>query len=492
MRYATNYDGASTALPVALSVKNELQTVPFAGTDHDEMSFDYLKTIPAYYTTVNWQTTDLKEALLGSFDVGGNMSVDHNYGGATATTFLPCTVPWVCYAMYRGSVTLTIKAVKTEFHSGRIMLSFAPNAGYTAGAGTLNIDNTSYLHRAVIDVRQGNQWVFNIPYCSGTQWRTDGDTNLAYGTVYFHVIDPLVGPPTVSTSINLLVEVSGGEDLEYAFPTGTTYGPASVATLQSGTMDSCLKYVDTLGAATVSTESMAPTALCIGEKATSFRQLLKRAMFVPRTVNTFPAAYVTVVPYVNEVSYIAAGSVTVSSAAMDVYSLCASMYGFVRGSIRTALVATNDPDNSHKGCLTYVQTLPGGTTYTRLFNISTSDNYSTAGPNRLNGNLMAINENDSNLVYSNVQTPGYMSNGAIACADLLTTFVASAPVTYPVANSTAPRYVVNSTFIPTSGATNNDMPNLLRSGADDMSFGMFISTVPMYLIGGSVINNWTA
>lgn len=492
MRYATNYDGATTAMPLSLSCKNEVQTVPFAGTEHDEMSFDYIKSIPAFYARYEWSTATAKESLIGSFALSGGMSVSHNYGGASATTFLPCGLASNFFSMYRGSLTVTIKAVKTEFHSGRYMISFIPNGGYDTTAGVNNFNNTDFLHRAIVDVREGNQWVFNIPYSSSVQWRSLGDTNYSYGTVQLHVVDPLVAPTSVASSIVFLIEISGGEDLEYAQPIGSTLAPATVATIQAGNMESCLKYVDTLGNNTPSTASLAPAALCIGEKFTSYRQLLKRVSMLAPTINYPPANYMTVIPYANEVSYITAASVVTASVAADNFSVLASMFGLARGSVRMSLYNTNDPDNIFKGTLTYVQPLAFGSAIPRMITTGTTDNYSSGGARRLNGHLLAMNENDSNLVISNVQVPSYVSNGSFACADLIMSEALAIGFTYPTVNSTAPRYVLNSTFLAQGGGAAHSMPTAARAGADDMSFGMFISTVPMYDIGPSVINNWSS
>jgi hypothetical protein len=77
--------------------------------------------------------------------------------------------------MWRGSFVLTIKAAKTSFHSGRLMITYAPCDGTSfgvPGSAKLDLDKTNYCYREVIDLRDGSEWSFILPYASTSLWKT--------------------------------------------------------------------------------------------------------------------------------------------------------------------------------------------------------------------------------------------------------------------------------------------------------------------------------
>lgn len=470
MRFATTYDGASTAAPMSMSAKNELQNVAIV-TDMDEMSWDFIKTIPAYYRTFTLNTDAAQASNIDNFNVGYEMSVTNTFGTQSATTFLPCSLPSIYFKKARGGLILTLKCVKTEFHSGRIQLSVIPIGGLSVTPPSYTADDAAYLHRAIIDIREGNQWSFEIPYQSICQWRQDGDAGHDLANIRFDVIDKLVAPSTVSNSVTFLVEMSGAADLEYAQPKPSTWQPVAPSVIQSG----CLKFADTIGASTPAAESVQPAAYCMGEKFTSFRQLLKRVNMTSYNTTTAGSSYVTVIPFMWQSNVAVGTNGSGATVSADVYTLLSAMYGMVRGSVRVGLGIINAPTSSNKGCLGYLNALDGGKSYTTPINSDTTDNFSKSDPTYVGSSLMQFSEIDSNLVTGFNQIPGYYSCPAASTLDTLccTRMLYNSP--YPTTDTTAPTVCINYKDVP----YNTNAPVLLRSGADDMSFQMFISTVPL-------------
>jgi len=55
--YLANADSKSYATPLTLSSDNHLEQIPFGGTDLDELSIDYIKSIPSWFDGVAWPYT---------------------------------------------------------------------------------------------------------------------------------------------------------------------------------------------------------------------------------------------------------------------------------------------------------------------------------------------------------------------------------------------------------------------------------------------------
>ena len=472
MRYATTYDGASTAAPLSMSAKNELQGLAVV-TDLDEMSWDFIKTIPAYYTQFSFDTDDAQQANIASIDLRYDMSVSHTYGTQAATTFLPCTLPSIYFNKARGGFILTLKCVKTEFHSGRLQVSVIPTTGFSTTIPAYTADDSAYLHRAIIDVREGNEWSFEIPYQSVVQWRSQGGDGIKMATFRVDVLDKLCAPSTVSSSIDFLVEISGAKDLEYCFPQSHVYRPLAPSVIQSGS----IKFTDTIGASKPATESVHPEAYCTGETFKSFRQLLKRLNVLSYSATTLGTEYITVLPFAWETNVVVLANGSGTTLSTDTYALMSAMFGLVRGSVRAGFATVGNPENTDKGCLVYTNRIFGGTTYNKTVNLSTTDNFGKTDPTYVGSALTHFTEIDSNLVTGFVQVPGYYSCPAASTMDtMISTFTAYSD-DYPRSNTTAPGVLLNYRGVPYTA----NAPTFLRSGADDMSFQMFISTVPMML-----------
>jgi hypothetical protein len=212
--YSNNADGVDGAMPLALRSDNKVEVLPgFAGTDIDEMNIKFITSIPAYFSKVDWTTSLPTDSLLTSIplypSLGSIPLTDStiNYNARTPVNYIS-----QMFELYRGSIRITFKLVKTEFHSGRLCVAFAP--GYT-GATPPTIDQTGYLHREIIDIRDGNSFTLTFPYTSVRSFRAITEP---YGTAYIYVLNALVAPTTVSSTVPILMEMSGCDDLEFAFP----------------------------------------------------------------------------------------------------------------------------------------------------------------------------------------------------------------------------------------------------------------------------------
>lgn len=493
-RYLTNFDAPSIAQPLSMSSSNELQKGAFARTDMDEMSFDYIKSIPAFLDSFVFTTSQAAQASIYNRVMDPfSMFTTDIIGLTSVITFLPFNFPSTMFNKYRGSVVLTLKCVKTEFHSGRVMVVFSPFPSLNVTPGALTFDNSQYVLRDILDIRMCNEWSFTIPYQSGVQWRSNGDTNQGYGRLQMFVVDPLVAPATVSSTITFLAEFSAAPDFEWAEPVGSNFSPVATITTQAGDMSGCVSKVGTLGNSLPCLPSVAADAYCIGEKFTSFRQILKRTGLTPQLLKQAPNPYLVVLPFSAPLVFInVAGTVTYPSHGADIYTHLCSMYSIVRGSVRIGFSNQNAIVRSNRSATLYLQPLVFGDS--GLVNLATSDindNYGNTAGSRFTTNLLAYSQTTPNALSALVQIPSYAPGPVIATGDLLTSpGPGAAFTTYPYVNSSAPRMCLIYSQFDSGTGTTNSIPQIHRSGADDMEFQYFISTVPILDVGGSVQQPW--
>jgi hypothetical protein len=278
--YQTNMDGADTTFSLGAAVDNAVQPLPgFAGTDVDEMSIDYVKSV---YSAIS-------QPVLSQFDPPGDLvyscslspkAMFFQDGIQNSVTplftpnlaFRPSSVFGIanCFNMFRGGFKFRIKISKTKFHTGRLLLGFTPvRASVVAGTFVPTSYESLDFKSVIWDLREGNVMEFEVPFISENSWL---DINESFGTFHISVVDPLVGPETVSFTAPFVVEVAGADDLEFAFVNTPEFWPApanSVFSAQSGLFEPYSSDRTTDHAAN-----------CIGEKINSVKQLLSKANFI--------------------------------------------------------------------------------------------------------------------------------------------------------------------------------------------------------------------
>jgi hypothetical protein len=154
------------------------------------------------------------------------------------------------------------------------MITYTPTfhgaaIGYTPTAA-------EYLHREIVDIRDASEFEFEVPYVSPELYTLVGDV---VGVFTVAVLDPLIAPNTVASTVPLLFEVSGADDLEFAFPDNEGQYSAPIEPYAPAVPMSGYVAVPpvVLGSTSSSHE---PAATAIGEKLKSFRQLFKRPLLI--------------------------------------------------------------------------------------------------------------------------------------------------------------------------------------------------------------------
>jgi len=468
--YMATADGHDNSEPLSMVSTNHVGVAAgFGGTDLDELSFDFIKSIPAWCFSASWTTGNaygVQIFSLGLSPFGGNIVV--NDGAVPLQTYTPAAWLGQIHQFYTGSINWTFKFVKTEFHTGRLLVSYVPEDAETA-VPTHTTTTSAYVHRDIIDLSTGNEFTFNFPYISRTMWRETGDIIGRYGTVYVTVIDPLVAPATVATTVTILAEMSGGDDLQFAAPVGNPYSPCIPSAPQSG-MEECNVCDKAIGSTVKQKKSMAPAENCMGETIQSYRQHLKRGGYAyTYEIKNAVSTYTSVAPF-SWTPYVSNATVLSGAPSRDPFTQASSIYALNRGGVR--LKFTPDSDAGNGALYLALQQIDRGSTA-----------FSNAGTTlgAMSGTLWSQITNSLAQTYMTLNNGGHGIFVPQQESDHSRVSVANRCGSTGVmsyTNNPSARSIVY-LFQPTTTAAN--VVGLLyhRSGADDISFGLWCGIPPM-------------
>lgn len=278
--YQFNADGADPAFNLGGFAENSLAPMPgFAGTDLDEMAFDYIKKVYSAINIVNVEDTQDANNILYTCNLCpmalSYANVDSNVQTTPLNGFSiwPSSIMGIanCFKLYRGGLKFRVKISKTKFHTGRLLLGFSPrdplDSNVSVGRAFVPADRSDMQFKSKIwDLREQNVMDFEVPFLSPYPYL---EVNQSYGTFFVSVIEPLRGPDTVASVVPMVIEVAGADDLEFAVPwTGDyTLSPTTTTFVaQSGEFEPfhVPKDEDAAG-------------FCIGERFNSVKQLISRA-----------------------------------------------------------------------------------------------------------------------------------------------------------------------------------------------------------------------
>jgi hypothetical protein len=484
-------DGDSNARSLAMYSQPGVSHLDgLSGTDYDEMDFSYIVRKYAWFKTLTYSTSS-PVGTLATLDVNPRIGVVVNSG---VVNFTPVTFVSAYFQNWRGSLKYRFKIVKTPFHSGRLAFSFYPTdeSSYVA--------NPAYVNRIIVDIREKSDVEIIVPYISRHPWHPcDVAVNTRTGVLVVEVVDPLIAPATVSSSVSLLVELAGGDDMEFSLPNDLQLQPINAVPQSAfekpaGQEDTIISA--TVGSSSVTSDPIIHASTCIGEKITSFRPFLRRFYPVRRGIvgPTYTDGEDT--SQLNFIPDIIQGTTQTTGMGSfiqgDPYSTIGACYALSRGGVRirdvldmgliqTGAAATPATVQATMGSLATnmsVTLIPllnfGSPTKPFVGSAATADDpfmYS----------LVMQNMSQNNTI--TVEVPQYTSGYARAVGDIIN-FSTTTPGVGTSYNATS--YSSNSKCtvnfnLPASFVSNLSNPNgyslhnLYRSMADDASFSTFVS-----------------
>lgn len=354
-----NVNAVGNAVSLGLLSDNKVAVLPgFSGTDIDEMSFNYLASIPSYIDRFSWTTSQTATSMIYSKSLSpGTMAT---FSPSAPDFAYPTPMLYIAnmFKYWRSGFVFTFKFVKTEFHSGRLAVVFIP------GLSTLPTSflDSKYGYREVLDLRESNEFTITIPYAATLPYmsRNNGATAPNYdnmGWLYIYVLNPLVAPTTVSPSIDVIVEVAADDTFEVAVPDNMYFPPVmyqpgtgapTITThyddefepqaLGENVQDNSKEATTMPDAPSIAgiannDGGLAAAVNCIGEKIVSFRSLAKRA--APIFSSGAPTNIIDVLrPKIVSLTNYSDNTAVPAPYALDYISMIAPLYNYQRGGLK--------------------------------------------------------------------------------------------------------------------------------------------------------------
>lgn len=330
---AANSDTFSTAQPLSLLASNEVIIHSgVGGTDIDEMDIGFIAKQYATCNVVAWTTAMVLGANIITVPIAPS-SFKYPYG--KGYVFTPLALAAMTCRYWRGSIKFRIRIVKTDFHSGRLIVGFIPK--YRGQSTTPMTDSeATYLYREIIDVREVNEAEFCIPYVSPELY---SEETAVLGNFTISILDPLVCPNTVTGTAYIAVEVAGGDDIEFAYPVVPEMSAYVPAEVQSGYSSvPCYELGPKENYLTTT-----PSSVAIGELFRSFRQIGKRFNYAlnfatPTAYNDAFFYYAFLNTATTQITNNSNPLLKDSSSSGDFISLLGSMYLFSSGGLRVMIL----------------------------------------------------------------------------------------------------------------------------------------------------------
>lgn len=354
-RYTATSDGVSTAVPLALVTSHAVtMTDGMSIRDEDEMSWNFLRSISTLTNTLTWNVTDTINTTLGA-----------SYPLCPALTNSPLAPMWEAgtimhtklatyavgapflylaqkFGFYRGSICLVLKFIKTQYHTGRLSITWTPTP--TVGTAVTNT-NAQYALREIVDISTTNEVCLMLPWMN--EWNYLPITS-NFGTLDIKVLNVLRAPETAYQHVDIQMFFSGGPDFEVAVPcSGLT--PLWTPQPFSPEMGMESKTDDTLvdcnvGNCDLGVAGLLPAQQSIGERFTSIKQLLNRTSRWWSSSAVSATFCLAIWPWSSTVVYSAASGPLFNVWGGDIYGYLAPMFLFYRGDMEVSITlesATN-------------------------------------------------------------------------------------------------------------------------------------------------------
>jgi len=200
------------------------------------MDIKHITSSPMLLTTSQWANTLGPGSILYRFPVHPMVSPIILYGTSAGAQMTYLAGAAKAFTLWRGSIEYLIDFVASEFHAGRVMVSFVPGIFPAADYNDIQL---SSFPLAVFDLADGHEFKFKVPYQSIYPWSQV--SGLAIGTggasfmpnwplgampflaqspgyIVVSIVNALKMPEIATTSIETMMWVNGGDDFEVIIP----------------------------------------------------------------------------------------------------------------------------------------------------------------------------------------------------------------------------------------------------------------------------------
>lgn len=204
-------------------------------SDMDEMRIDVLKRKYMLLDVFSWTQQNSNGALLWQMPVNPLPPKDRLYRTANAGENLlaqyqitPIGFLSSLHQYWRGSIEYRFDIVASQFHSGKLLLAYIPGVeeGYVP-----TLEQARASPNVVISLDNAMTYTWRVPYVADRPWwprRYAGESvtnNMrSPSKIFVFILNELVLASNVPASLEVLVYMRGGEDMEFSIPVQPSIG----------------------------------------------------------------------------------------------------------------------------------------------------------------------------------------------------------------------------------------------------------------------------
>jgi hypothetical protein len=281
--------------------KCELSVDPsIHGVDEDDaLNINKICSHESLLATIPWTTSDLTDENLFNARVNPILCSSLPIAGGTRVAHTPASYIGRLFQYWRGDIVFRFQIVCSQYHKGRIRITYDP-----AGRIDIDPDTQNIAYTTIVDVGVDNDTTITVPYHQAASflrvaavadnWNSGDplapDENTFNGLISVRVLNALTAPVAIAP-VRILVYVQMGDNFEYAVPMSGAAGiiPPSIYSVQS--KDEVDPVFTVMGPPTKSHPKR--FLMNFGESMVSLRTLLHRSTksestpFVNLATNTY-------------------------------------------------------------------------------------------------------------------------------------------------------------------------------------------------------------
>lgn len=201
----------------------------------DEMTIESIKRKFMLQKVVQWSQQDNSGKLLFSIPVNpippkDQIPVVQNPGVHLLESYQLSPIGFLSslYQYWRGSIEFRFDFVASQFHSGKLLAAYIPGI---AEGEEVTLQQARASPHVVISLDNAMSYTWKVPYVADKPWwprRYAGESatnnTVSPSKLFLFVLNELVLADTVSDTIDIMVYVRGGEDMEFSVPVQPSIG----------------------------------------------------------------------------------------------------------------------------------------------------------------------------------------------------------------------------------------------------------------------------
>lgn len=208
----------------------------------DDLAISSFSQRESLLNVSTWSTADLTDTPIFTFNVCPSLCRADNVGTRSTVLDTPMGSMSRLFTNWRGDIKFTFRIYASQYHQGRLRVSFDP------AGGNASADTSTVIQTAIIDIQDDDEFVITIPYMAPTtflltrtsttsDYSTHGvvsgySSDFHNGRLYLEVLNPLTAPSSTA-DVSVAAYVQAGSSFELANPSEVFF-PASVLAPQSG------------------------------------------------------------------------------------------------------------------------------------------------------------------------------------------------------------------------------------------------------------------